>query len=165
MRVLRTVEETRREHAIVLFASGFLALVFAWMGFAWWIGRPGQAVDQALGVELPPGSRQVHVEHADTDPDSPFDAVYVSATWSVNEAVARFARTAKHRDMEARRFLMRNGAMVVVSPASDVPATQLAPIHPITDGVPLGTRSWIIVVRGTPPTTTWTAAVPPDLES
>jgi hypothetical protein len=165
MRVLRTVEDARRERAIMLFASGFLALVFAWMGLAWWLGRPGQPIDEALGVEVPPGSRQVYTEHVDSDPESPYEAVYVSATWTVNEAVTRFARSAAHRDLEARRFVMRDGTMIFVSPASDVPATHVTPIRPIREDVPLGTRSWIVIVRGTPPATTWTAAVPPNLES
>lgn len=163
MQVLRTVEETRRERALLFVGSGFLALVFAWMGFAWWVGRPGEPVDAALGVELPPGSRRVHTEHAEVDPRAPFDAIYVSATWTVDESVGRFARLATERNDNARRFVMADGTMVTVAPPDDVPATRLLPIHPIAEGVPLGTRSWIIVTRGTPPAGTWSAAVPPGL--
>ncbi len=165
MRVLRTIEDARRERVMMLFASGFLALFFGWMGLAWWLGRPGEPVENAFGIEMPPGSRQVYREHVASDPDSPFEAVYVSATWTVGEAVQRFARIAAHKDMDARRYVMRDGTMVFVSPAGDVPATHVAPIRPVSDGVPLGTRSWIVIVKGTPPTTTWTAAVPPNLES
>lgn len=163
MRVLRTVEEARRERALLLVGSGFLALVFAWMGFAWWIGRPGEPIEAALGVDMPRGARQVHIEHAATDPAAPFDAVYVSATETVDQAVRRFERLAVSRNAEARRFVMADGTMVTVAPPDEVPATRLLPIHPIADSVPLGTRSWIIVVRGTPPAGTWSAAVPPEL--
>ncbi len=163
MQVLRTVEETKRERALLLVGSGFLAIVFAWMGFAWWIGRPGEPIDAALEVSMPPGSRRVHVEHADVDPSAPFDAVYVSATETVDEAVGRYAAMAAERNVNARRFVMEDGTMITVAPPDEVPATRLLPIHPITEGVPLGTRSWIVVTRGTPPAATWSTAVPPDL--
>lgn len=165
MEVLRTVEETKRERAMVLLASGALAFFFAWASFAWWVGRPGEPVERALGVELPPGSRQVHEEHVEVDPDAPYDAVYVSATWTVDEAIARFERLAKDSNLDARRFVMPDGTMVTVLRPDEVPATRLLPIHPVSDGVPLGTRSWIVVTRGIPPAATWTAAVPPNLES
>ncbi|HEY8432091.1 MAG TPA: hypothetical protein VIL20_27125 [Sandaracinaceae bacterium] len=163
MQVLRTVEQTTRERALLWVGSGFLALVFAWMGFAWWIGRPGEPIERALGVELPPGSRRVHSEHAEVDPHAPFEAVYVSATESVDAAVARYSAVAEESNFHARRFRLRGGTMVTVAPPDEVPATRLLPIHPITDGVPLGTRSWIVVTRGTPPAGTFSAVVPPDL--
>lgn len=165
MEVLRTTEETKRERALVLLASGLLAFFFAWASFAWWIGRPGAPVDDALGVSLPPGSREVHREHIEVDPAAPYDAVYVSATWTVGEAVERFASRAREANVDARRFVMPDGTLITVLRPDEVPATRLLPIHPVTEGVPLGTRSWIVVTRGTPPAATWTAAVPPNLES
>jgi hypothetical protein len=165
MDVLRTVDETRRERAMVLLASGLLAFLFAWAAFAWWVGRPGASVERALGVSLPAGSRQVHEEHVEVDPDAPYDAVYVSATWTVDEAVERLAAIATDSNVEARRFEMRDGTLVTVLRPDEIPATRLLPIQPVTEGVPLGTRSWIIVTRGTPPAATWSAAVPPNLES
>jgi hypothetical protein len=161
--VLPTVAQTRRERAIVLFAAGFLALVFGWVGLAWWLGRPGEPIEHALGVELPHGSRRVHAEHAEVDPDAPFAAVYVSSTWSVREAVARFAAIAVEHHESAQRFILRDGTMVLVARPEDVPATRIGPIQPVTEGVPLGTRSWIVITRGTPPAATWSAAVPPHL--
>lgn len=165
MEVLRTTEATKRERAVVLLLAGLLALAFAWAGFAWWLGRPGEPADSALGVALPPGSRIVHEEHVEVDPEAPYEAVYVSATWTVDEAVERFSRTAVQRNVNARRFVMSDGTVVMVLRADEVPATRLVPVHPVSDGVPLGTRSWIVVMRGTPPAATWMAAVPPDLES
>lgn len=161
MQVLRTVAETRREQAVLLFATGFLALAFGWLGFAWWLGRPGEPIQHALGVDLPIGSRQIHVEEADTDPRAPFAAVYVSTTWSVDEAVERFAAIAAEHHESARRFILPDGTVVVVARPDDIPATRLLPIQPIADSVPLGTRSWVVLTRGTPPAATWSAAVPP----
>ncbi len=165
MRVLKTVEDAKRERLVMLFGAGFLALAFSWMALGWWLGRPGEPIESALGVPVPAGSREVYTEHVAADPRAPYDAVYVSATWSVREAIDRMSDRAEHTDLDSRRFTMRDGTMVVVSPAGDVPSTHTLPIHPVTDGVPLGTRSWIVVEHGTPPTTTSTAAVPPDLES
>lgn len=165
MEVLRTTEATKREQAVVLLVAGALAFLFACAGFAWWVGRPGEPIGRALGVELPAGSRQVHIEHAAVDPAAPYEAVYVSATWTVDEAVARFAGLAAKPNLEARRFVMPDGTLVTVLRPDEVPATRILPIHPVTDGVPIGTRSWIIVMRGTPPAGTWMAAVPPDLET
>jgi hypothetical protein len=161
--VLRTVAETRRERGLVLFATGFLTLLVGWMGLGWWLGRPGEPVDRALGVELPPGSRQVHAEHADVNPDAPFTAVYVTSAWTVAEAVERFEALAVEHHESARRFVLPDGTVVVVARPDDVPATRLSPIHPVRDDVPLGTRSWIVISRGTPPAATWSAAVPPNL--
>lgn len=163
MRVLRTVAEVRREQALLLFGTGFLALALGWTGLAWWLARPGQLVERALGLELPAGSRLVHSEWAEVDPESPFAAVYVSTTWTVDEAVARLTPLATEHHPAARRFLMSDGAMVVVARPEDVPATRLLPIHPVTPSAPLGTRAWIVVSRGTPPAATWSAAVPPHL--
>lgn len=165
MEVLRTVEETRRRRAWTLVLTGALTLLVAALSVAFWLGRPGEPVEHALGVALPPGSRLVHHEHVEVDPASPYQAVYVSATWTVDEAVARFQTLASESHAEARRFVMPDGTMITVLRPDEVPATRLPPIHPVSDRVPLGTRSWIVVTRGIPPAGTWTAAVPPHLGS
>lgn len=163
MRVLKTVKETKRQRAMLLVSSSLLALACLSAAFGWWIGRRGAPVDRALGVELPPGSRAIHREHVSVHDDAPYAAVYVSTTWSLDDAVAHFSRASGERDPSARRFVLADGTTVTVAPADDVPATRLMPIRPVADAVPLGTGSWIVVMRGQPPAATWTAAVPADL--
>ena len=136
---------------VLLFATG------------WWLMRPGRSVEEALGVPLPDGSRQLHEERAPTD--EPFTAVYLTSTLSVSDAMDRFASIAVEANAEARRFVLRDGTEVVVAPPQDVPATRLTPIHPVSEGVPLGTRCWIVISRGRPPASTWAVSVPPYGES
>lgn len=163
MRVLPSVKESRRHRAILLVSASLLALTFVSAAAGWWIGRPGAPVDRALGVQLPPGSRAIHREHAAIDEDAPYAAMYISATWTLEEAVDHFSGLAGVRDPSARRFVLEDGTTILIAPADDVPATRLMPIRPVSEGVPLGTGSWIVVTRGRPPAATWTAAVPPDL--
>ncbi len=163
MEVLRTFEETRRRRTAMLLASAVTATLFAWSGFAWWLTRPGQPVDEALGVELPSGSRRIYEERVAVDSAAPFHAVYLSTTWSVDEAVAHFVSIANQVDPNARRYHLNDGTIVTIAPPEDVPATSLMPIQPVTEGIPLGTRCWIVLSRGVPPSATLFTAVPPDL--
>lgn len=128
---------------------------------AWWIARPGEPVESALGVSVPDGTRRLHGEEMTIDDETSFTAVYLSSALSVADAMAYYAAMAEHADEETRRFLMPDGTIVEIAPARDVPATRLGPIHTVSDGVPLGTRSWIMVFRGAPPASTGVVAVPP----
>jgi hypothetical protein len=163
MRVLPSVEETKRHRAMLLVSSALLSLTFVVVAAIWWVSRPGAPVDEALGVALPPGSRAIHRERIEAEDEAPYAAMYISATWSISEAAEHFSRLSGEDDPGARRFMLEDGTTVVIAPADDVPATRLMPIHPVSEGVPLGTGSWIIVTRGTPPAATWSAAVPADL--
>ena len=163
MQVLRTIEEHQRwTRRVLLVALGWSVAVLSIAG-AWWLARPGRSVDEALGVTLPGGTRQLHEEHIDAD--RPFAAVYLTSSASVSETMDRFEAIADETNRENRRFVLPDGAEVFVSPPQDVPATQLTPIHPVSDGVPLGTRSWIVISRGSPPASTWAVSVPPFGES
>jgi hypothetical protein len=163
MRVLKTVEETRRRWAALVLAAVLFAAAFLTAAFSWWIMRPGIPLEAALGVSLPPGSRRIHEEYAAVDPEAPYRAIYVSSSQSLDQTIAQFAPLAVEGDQHARRFVLHGGALVTIAPAEEVPATRLMPIRPVSGNVPLGTGCWIIVTRGTPPAATWTAAVPPDL--
>src|SRR5688500_16364779 len=132
MRVLPPIRETRRRRALLIVSSALLASTFLTAAAAWWIGRPGAPVDQALGVALPPGSRAIHREAMEVDEDAPYAAMYISATWSLEDAVDHFSGLTGERDPSTRRFLLEDGTTVMVAPAEDVPATRLMPIHPVS---------------------------------
>lgn len=166
MRVLRTVEQVRRKRRRLLGGTFLLLTVLLAAPFTWWIVRPGEPVESALGVALPPGTRLVYSERMDTEPGpAPFVALYLASTLTVDALEARFEAIADRPHRSSRRFVLSDGTVVVVAPPYDVPATQLSPIHAVTEGVPLGTRSWIILSHGTPPTSTTSIAVPPMGES
>lgn len=165
MRVLRPVRNLRRPRRRLLLSALALALGSWTAACAWWVARPGEPVETALGVSVPEGSRQLHAEEMALEAEAPFSAVYLSSALSVNDAMAYYASIATETDEATRRFVMPDGSIVEIAPARDVPATRLGPIHPVSDGVPLGTRSWIIVVRGAPPASTGVVAVPPLGES
>ncbi|HJL19572.1 MAG TPA: hypothetical protein RMH99_28170 [Sandaracinaceae bacterium LLY-WYZ-13_1] len=165
MKVYETVEQHRRRKRRRLATVLLLSLGALAAAFVWWLARPGRPVQRALGVSVPEGSRQLHDERATADADASFDAVYLSSTLSVAEATARFSSIAAEANDETRRYVLPDGTEVVVAPPHEIPATRLSPIHPVADEVPLGTRSWIVISRGTPPASTWTVSVPPLGES
>ena len=162
--ILSTVEQHRRRARRQLAAALALSLTFIGVAFAFSLARPGAPVDSALGLEMPSGTRVIREEHA-ASPRAAFGAMYLSSTLPVDTAVARFGALPGVLTHGERRFLLPDGRQVVVAPAREIPATQLGPIEPVYEGVPLGTRSWIIVSRGAPPDSTGVVSVPPLGES
>lgn len=165
MRVLETVEQHRRRKRRVLAITLVLSLGALASAAGWWLIRPGRAVHEVLGVAVPDGCRQLHEERAGEEDAPHFRAVYLSSTWPVEDVEALFEPLAVERRQDSRRYLLEDGTEVFVAPPRDVPATRMSPIQPVSDGVPLGTRSWIVISHGTPPASTWTVSVPPVGES
>lgn len=193
MQVLRTVQQHRRLARRTLTLSLAASMGFVAAAFGWWLGRPGVTVTEAYGLTLPPGTRLVleehgpanepgvsstapvlahsHAAHAVSAADKPvprpieYAAMYLAAAVPLDVAQAQIERIRGVTPLGGRRYRLPDGLHVALAPARDVPATRLAPVEPVSDGVPLGTRSWIIVSRGVAPASTGTVSVPPYGES
>lgn len=165
MQIFQPVEHHRRRTRRVLTTALALSVGLLGSSTTWWLARPGQPVDHALGVAVPDGSRQLHEEHSDGDPEQAYMAVYLSSALPVGELMERFDAIAVESRIESRRYQLADGTEIFIAPPRDIPATRLSPIHPVSDGVPLGTRAWIVISHGRPPDSTWSVSVPPYGES
>ena len=193
MQVLRTVQQHRRLARRTLALSLAASMGFVAAGLGWWLGRPGVPVTEAYGLTLPPGTRLVFEEHGPApepvvappahvlahsraealaaDDDKPplrpieYAAMYLAAAVPLDVTQAQVEGIRGVTPLGGRRYRLPDGLEVALAPARDVPATRLAPVEPVSDGVPLGTRSWIIVSRGEAPASTGTVSVPPYGES
>ena len=167
--VLRTVQQARRSRWRRLGLALGLSLASLAIAAGWWALREGEAVRSALGVELPPGTRSIRSDHGvglrDDGSRGDYDAVYLAATIPTDALYAHLLAQPGIRPHGPRRLIREDGAVLIVAPPREIPATRTRPVAPVADQIPIGARSWLILWRGPLPPSTAHLAIPPYGES